>query len=120
KQIRQREQQSDHEHERDQHVFPAREFQHELATFRKQAWAMKAQAPQALLSVPLGMSCVIWLFCTLMRTPSAISSVTKVSFTSMMRPRMPPVVTTSSPPARRDSIACCSFMRFCCGRISRK
>ena len=54
---------------------------------------------QALFSVPLGISEAIWNFCTLTRTPSAISSVTKVSPTSMTLPSRPPVVTTSSPAA---------------------
>ncbi len=43
------------------------------------------------------MSEVTWNFCTLICTFGAISSVTKASPTSMILPRMPPVVTTSSP-----------------------
>src|SRR6266853_637074 len=69
--------------------------------FQRAYWSIV----QALLRVPLGMSWAIWTFCTLTRTPSAISSVMKVSPTSVTRPSRPPLVTTSSPTASFDTSA---------------
>src|SRR5262249_3214034 len=81
KDVWQRAQQGDQQDCGDEDVFPASVFEH----------------VQALFSVPLGISEATWNFWTLTRTPSAISSVMNVSPTSVTRPRMPPVVTTSSP-----------------------
>src|SRR5207249_7563892 len=100
--VRQREHQGQQQHGRNQDVFPACVFEHVQALFR----------------LPLGISWAIWTFCTLTRTPSAISSVTKVSPTSVTRPSRPPVVTTSSPAASFDTSAWCSWASFCSARIS--
>ena len=53
-------------------------------------------------------------------TASATSSATKFSLTLVMRPAMPPPVTTSSPLASASIKALCSLVRFICGRIIRK
>ena len=54
--------------------------------------------------------------------PGAISTSTVPSSSSisMIVPKMPPVVMTSSPTSTALTSACCARTRFCCGRISRK
>jgi hypothetical protein len=55
------------------------------------------------------------------RTPSAISTETSSSFTTLaMVPMMPPPVTTRSPRLRDANISLSCFAFCCCGRISRK
>ena len=92
---------------RDEDVFPARVLEH-----------VRLRLP---LSVPFGTSEVTWNLCTLMRTPSAISSVRNWSPTSI-----DPAEDAAGGDdfvargdlARASPGALSAF--FCCGRISRK
>jgi len=57
---------------------------------------------------------------TVISTLGATSSDAYWSVSLVMRPTMPPAVTTSLPFSSASSIARVSFAFFCCGRISRK
>ena len=60
-----------------------------------------------------GMTCETACLCTLTFSPLEISTVIKLSSTSITFPKRPPLVTTSSPLANAATISLCCFARFC-------
>src|SRR5690606_8662884 len=102
-----------------QHVFPGGVLKHgqqPLAAREGPEW-LRVGSAQADFNVPLGSTAVMAWRWTLMDTLSAISTVTRESPSSAMRPAMPTLVITSSPLARRDSSSRCSLARFIWSRI---
>src|SRR5690625_3735854 len=69
--------------------------------------------------VPLGTTWAMEWRCSRITVPTATSTATKFSSTSLMTPSIPPAVTTSSPTASPATSSRCCLLRFICGRISK-
>src|SRR5690606_4126350 len=102
-----------------EHIFPGRVLKHgrQPLTARDGPEWLRVGTAQADFNVPLGSTAVMAWRWTLMVTLGAISTVTRESPSSVMRPALPPLVITSSPFSSLLSSSRCSLARFICGRI---